>query len=97
MEWERKETALFQLYANPPGQHGRLIATADSDGVVKQCLFNLYGVPIESWTARHYSEDGSRVLVWMSQYANAQTQQAEPPGTYFTAERVLVLQGNRNT
>jgi hypothetical protein len=92
VQWERQESELFHLYAIPPTQPGRLIATTDSDATAKAYLLDLYGVPLDSWRVRHRSEDGQVVTVWLSEHSNAQTQAGEVKGTYFTAERVFVVQ-----
>jgi hypothetical protein len=91
-QWNRSESEMFHLYANPPGEHGRLIATADSDATAKAYLLHLYGVPLDSWLVRHRSEDHRLITVWLSSFSNAQTQAGEVKGTYFTAERVFVVQ-----
>ena len=87
--WE--ETDWVHLYANPPGVHGRLIATVESENAAKQYLFDLAGVPIESWQARQYSEQGNGVAIWSSHYTSEALMEYEAGGTYFTAERVRVV------
>ena len=70
--------------------HGRLMAMVESENAAKQCLFELKGVPIEAWEPRHYSEDRSRVDVWLCRDINETSLEYEQPGTYFTIERVRV-------
>ena len=91
MNFYHEPTDLFHVYANPPGIHGRVMATVESESAGKQYLFELYGVPIESWEPRHYSEDGSRVDVWLCRNINENALEYEKPRTYFTIERVRVM------
>ena len=90
--WE--ETDLFHLYANPPGAHGRLMATIESEDVAKRYLFELAGVPIESWKPSQFSENGNCVDIWISRYTSEALMEYEAAGTYFTAERVRVVRIN---
>lgn len=91
MDFYHEPTDWFHVYANPPGIHGRGMATVESESAAKQYLFELYGVPIEPWEPRYYSEDGSRVDVWLCRDINETSLEYEKPGTYFTIERVRVM------
>ena len=87
MDFYHEPTDWFHLYANPPGIHGRVIATVESDHAAKLYLFDLYGVSTDSWEPRHYSEDGSWVDVWLCRDINQTALEYEKPRTYFTIER----------
>ena len=91
MDFYHEPTDWFHLYANPPGMHGRLMATAESESAAKQYMFELNGVPFDLWEPRHYSEDGSRVDVCLCRNINQSQLEYEQPGTYFTIERVRVV------
>jgi len=91
MNFYHESTDLFHVYANPPGIHGRVMVTVESERAAKQYLFELYGIPFESWEPRHYSEDGFRVDVWLCRDINETSLEYEKPRTYFTIERVLVM------
>ena len=91
MNFYHEPTDWFHVYANPPGMHGRGMATVDSESAAKQYLFELDGVPIESWEPRHYSEDGRRVDVWICRDVNQAQFEYEQAETYFTIERVRVV------
>ena len=91
MNFYHEPTEWFHVYANPPGMHGGLMATVESASTAKQYLFELYGVLIESWEPRHYSEDGRRVDVWLCRDINETSLEYEKPRTYFTIERVRVV------
>ena len=91
MDFYHEPTDWFHVYANPPGMHGRVMATVESDSAAKQYLYELNGVPIESWKPRHYSEDGSRVDVWLCRDINEAQLEYEQAGTYFTIERLRVV------
>lgn len=89
METYQEETNWFHVYANAPGIHGRLMATVASDELAKRYLYELDGLPMDSWSARILSEDESQVNVWVSHYRNPLENEAA--GTYFTLERVRVV------
>ena len=91
MDFYHEATDWFHVYANPPGMHGRLMATVESESAAKQYLFELNGVPIESWKPRQYSEDGSRIDIWICRHINEAQLEYEQVGTYFTVERVRVI------
>ena len=91
MDFYHEETDWFHVYANPPGLHGRLMATVESERAAKQYLLELDGVPLEAWEPRQYSKDGDRVDIWICRYASAGVRAYEAAGTYISAERVRVV------
>ena len=91
MDIYHEPTELFHLYANPPGIHGRLMATVGSEVEARQYIFGMYGIQADSWEPRHYSEDGSCVDVWLCRDINQVALEYEQPRTYFTIERVRLV------
>lgn len=93
MELYREPTECMHVYANAPGVHGRLMATVASFELAKHYLHELDGIPLDSWQARCWSEDGRHVTVWVSRVSEPQYSEYEEPGTTFTIERVSVVKG----
>jgi hypothetical protein len=93
MEIYREETDWFHVYANAPGVHGRAMATVASVELGKHYVLELYGIPLDSWEANYFSEDGSQANIWVSRYSEELTLEGEEPATYFTIERISLVKG----
>ena len=91
MECYREETEWFHVYANAPGEHGRLMVTVESAELGRQYLLEMYEIPLASWQAIYVSEDLSQVDIWVSRASEARQLAGEEPETHFTIERVRVL------
>ena len=91
MEVYREATEWFDVYANVPGVHGRLMATVATESLAKQYLLELCSIPLGAWEARSSNEDGSGVNLWVSRYEKVSSPVEKEPGTAYTIERVSVV------
>jgi hypothetical protein len=85
MDVYRERTKWVHIFANPPGVHGRLIATVASAELAKHYLLELYGIPLSSWETRSD--------VWLSRYGQTSPPLGEESGTYYTIEKLSLVSG----
>lgn len=91
MEIYQEETDWFHVYANLAGVHGRAIATMVSVELGQHYVLKLYGVPLDSWEAKYFSENKSQANIWVSRFSGELILEGEEPDTYFTIERISIV------
>jgi hypothetical protein len=67
------------------------MATVASVELGQHYVLELHGVPLDSWEAKYFSENGRQVNIWESRNSRELTLEGEEPGIYFTIERISIV------